>query len=177
MDKLDNGLYYSDQDILSLFKESANKKEQVKILADMNMCGIDDIRAACIRAGLDGRCFPRSLKPYSAAKKPRKPRTRKTDSNKETTKANASDTDIHLQNITLSETEKEYIKTASEYYLYNNINDKKANLEIQLEEYSNWINELKLKMDGYMSEKEKVEKELESLNKLIEIANIISNLK
>lgn len=59
---LDNGLFYTDSDILCSYKEAKDKRAQMKILADMNLCTTEDIRAALIRAGIDGRALPRKSK-------------------------------------------------------------------------------------------------------------------
>lgn len=61
--KLENGLYYSDDEIGCLYKEAPDKKEQIKILMDLNLCSEDDIRSALIRSGIDGRSLPRRRKP------------------------------------------------------------------------------------------------------------------
>lgn len=51
-DKLDNGLFYTDSDILKMYNEASDKREQLKILAQLNLCKVDDIKQALIRAGL-----------------------------------------------------------------------------------------------------------------------------
>lgn len=57
--RLDNGLLYTDFDILQSYKTAKDKRAQMKILAELNVCSIDDIRNALIRAGIDGRSLPR----------------------------------------------------------------------------------------------------------------------
>lgn len=60
--QLSNGLFYSDDEILCLYKEAKDKRIQMKILAEMNLCTVDDIRTALLRAGIDGRALPRKSK-------------------------------------------------------------------------------------------------------------------
>ena len=62
MNKLANGLYYTDEDILVLYRESKNKKLELDLLADMNCCTPEEIKKALIRAGIDGRELPRNIK-------------------------------------------------------------------------------------------------------------------
>ena len=53
--KLENGLFYTDSEILKMYNEANDKREQLKILAEMNLCKVDDIKQALMRAGL-GKC-------------------------------------------------------------------------------------------------------------------------
>ena len=62
MEKLENGLYYTDDDILTLYRDAKDKKAQIKILSELNLCSTDDIRTALLRAGLDYRALPRTRK-------------------------------------------------------------------------------------------------------------------
>lgn len=55
-------LPYSDEEILNLYKESADKRKQLKILSELNSCSEEIIREVLIRAGLDGRALPRKSK-------------------------------------------------------------------------------------------------------------------
>ena len=62
IERLKNGLFYTDEEILIQYRESADKKEQIKILAELNLCSEKDIRVALVRAGLDFRNLPRTSK-------------------------------------------------------------------------------------------------------------------
>lgn len=46
-------------EIVRMYKEAADKKNQITILADMNLCTPDDIRAELIKGGIDARTLPR----------------------------------------------------------------------------------------------------------------------
>ncbi len=46
-------------EIVRMYKEDADKKNQINILADMNLCTPDDIRAELIKGGIDARTLPR----------------------------------------------------------------------------------------------------------------------
>ena len=60
--RLETGLFYTDEEILIQYREAADKKEQIKILAQLNLCTEKEIRSALVRAGLDFRNLPRSSK-------------------------------------------------------------------------------------------------------------------
>ena len=49
--KLENGLFYTDSDILKMYTEASNRREQLKILAELNLCPRDVIKEVLIRAG------------------------------------------------------------------------------------------------------------------------------
>lgn len=49
-------------EIVRMYKEAADKKNQITILADMNLCTPDDIRAELIKGGIDARTLPRKRK-------------------------------------------------------------------------------------------------------------------
>ena len=51
--KLENGLFYDDKKILQMYNDARDKNEQIKILAQLNLCKVDDIKQALIRAGMD----------------------------------------------------------------------------------------------------------------------------
>ena len=63
---LPNGLFYTDDDILCSYRDAKDKRSQLKILAEMNLCTTDDIREALMRAGMDGRSLPRKSKKQTA---------------------------------------------------------------------------------------------------------------
>lgn len=46
-------------EIVRMYKDAADKKNQITILADMNLCTPDDIRAELIKGGIDPRTLPR----------------------------------------------------------------------------------------------------------------------
>ncbi len=48
--RLENGLFYTDSEILELYTSVADKKKQIKILAELNACTKDDIHNALLRA-------------------------------------------------------------------------------------------------------------------------------
>lgn len=50
------------QEILRDYQQAKNKKEQIRILADLNQCSVQEITDTLLRAGLDYRCLPRSKK-------------------------------------------------------------------------------------------------------------------
>ena len=55
-------------EIVRMYKEAADKKNQINILADMNLSTPDDIRAELIKGGIDARTLPRKRrKPGEAA--------------------------------------------------------------------------------------------------------------
>lgn len=60
----------TNEDILKEFKEAKNKHEQVKILADLNLCTVDQIVGILKAQGVDGRQLP-----HKKAPKPTEPRT------------------------------------------------------------------------------------------------------
>lgn len=47
------------REIVQMYKQAADKKNQITILADMNLCTPDDIRAELIKGGIDARTLPR----------------------------------------------------------------------------------------------------------------------
>ncbi len=47
-------------EILKNYREAKDKKRQVRILADMNVCTIDEIKAILIAGGIDKRELPRT---------------------------------------------------------------------------------------------------------------------
>lgn len=63
-------------EIVRMYKEAADKKNQITILADMNLCTPDDIRAELIKGGIDARTLPRKRrKPGEAAETTAVPET------------------------------------------------------------------------------------------------------
>lgn len=63
-------------EIVRMYKEAADKKNQINILADMNLCTPDDIRAELIKGGIDARTLPRKRKqPGEAAETTAVPET------------------------------------------------------------------------------------------------------
>ena len=61
-----NGLYYTDDEINAMYKGCADKREQIKILSQMNLCSEEDIRNALIRSGIDWRSLPRNARTVKA---------------------------------------------------------------------------------------------------------------
>ena len=51
--KLENGLFYTDSEILTMYNEAKDKREQLHVLAELNLCEEEDIKQALLRAGLD----------------------------------------------------------------------------------------------------------------------------
>ena len=51
--RLKNGLFFTDEDIYILYRDSKHKKQSVKILTQMNLCTVDEIKDALIRGGAD----------------------------------------------------------------------------------------------------------------------------
>lgn len=47
-------------EILKNYREAKDKKRQVRILADMNVCSVDEIKAILIAGGIDKRELPRT---------------------------------------------------------------------------------------------------------------------
>lgn len=72
--RLDNGLYYSDSEILTMFKHSRDKLKQLIVLAELNLCfryckrtkipNTTPIKEALLRAGLDPAELPTTKKNY-----------------------------------------------------------------------------------------------------------------
>ena len=58
----DNGLEMSDYEIKTMYLNAKNKREQAKILADLNACSVDEIKTALRRAGVDQHQLPRISK-------------------------------------------------------------------------------------------------------------------
>ena len=52
MERLANKLFYTDDEILTMFKEAKDKYNQIEILAQLNLTSIQKIKSALIRAGL-----------------------------------------------------------------------------------------------------------------------------
>lgn len=49
---LENGLYYTDDEIYTLYRDAPDKLEQLKILTELNLCEVDNIINALKRKGL-----------------------------------------------------------------------------------------------------------------------------
>lgn len=49
-------------EIVRMYKDTADKKKQITILADMNLCTREEIRAELIKGGIDARTLPRKRK-------------------------------------------------------------------------------------------------------------------
>jgi hypothetical protein len=57
--RLENKLYYTDEEILIMFKESKEPEIELKILAELNLTSQENIRHALIRAGYDPLKIPK----------------------------------------------------------------------------------------------------------------------
>ena len=60
--RLENGLFYTDSEILILYRESKDKLIELKILSEMNLCPICEIKKSLKRAGFDLRRLPKAAK-------------------------------------------------------------------------------------------------------------------
>ena len=49
--RLDNGMFYTDEDLLILYTNSKNKKEQIHILAELNLCEDDEMEMYLFKIG------------------------------------------------------------------------------------------------------------------------------
>ena len=49
----------TQQEIVTSFREAKDKKEQIKILSQLNVCSEEEIRSILIKGGIDGRALPR----------------------------------------------------------------------------------------------------------------------
>lgn len=54
-------------EIVRMYKEAADKKKQITILSQMNLCTPEEIREELIKGGVDPRCLPRNRKKNEAA--------------------------------------------------------------------------------------------------------------
>lgn len=55
-------------EIVRAYKEAADKRKQITILSQMNLCTTDEIRDELIKGGIDGRTLPKKRKqPQKAA--------------------------------------------------------------------------------------------------------------
>lgn len=50
------------REIVQMYKEAADKKKQITILAQMNLCSPEEIRDELIKGGIDARTLPRKRK-------------------------------------------------------------------------------------------------------------------
>lgn len=55
----------TESEIVRSYKEAKNKKAQVGILADLNACGVEGIKAVLVRNGVDWRELPRGKRTQS----------------------------------------------------------------------------------------------------------------
>lgn len=62
-------------EIVRRFKNAADKKQQIEILAQMNLCSPEEIRAVLIQGGVDQRTLPRKRKEETPAPAPAPQRT------------------------------------------------------------------------------------------------------
>lgn len=53
-----DGKYMSEGEILTSYRQAKDKKEQLHILADLNLCSVSDIREVLKKNGVDGRTLP-----------------------------------------------------------------------------------------------------------------------
>ena len=49
----------TQQEIVTSFREAKDKREQIKILSQLNVCSEEEIRSILIKGGIDGRALPR----------------------------------------------------------------------------------------------------------------------
>ena len=49
----------TQREIVTSFREAKDKREQIKILSQLNLCPEEEIRAILIKGGIDGRALPR----------------------------------------------------------------------------------------------------------------------
>ena len=68
--RLPNGLFYSDDDIGGLYRESSDKIEQVKILCELNLCKPPEIIDALKRCGYKKSELPIVTKVKSKSQNP-----------------------------------------------------------------------------------------------------------
>lgn len=62
-------LYMTDTEIVKSYKEAANKRKQVEILCQLNLCKPDDIINVLKKSDIDWRTLPRA---YTESSKPKK---------------------------------------------------------------------------------------------------------
>lgn len=62
-------LYMTDAEIVKSYKEAANKRKQVEILCQLNLCKPDDIINVLKKSDIDWRTLPRSSTESSKPKK------------------------------------------------------------------------------------------------------------
>lgn len=62
-------LYMTDAEIVKSYKEAANKRKQVEILCQLNLCKPDDIINVLKKSDIDWRTLPRSSTESSKSKK------------------------------------------------------------------------------------------------------------
>lgn len=58
-------------EIVRMYKEAADKKKQIVILSQMNLCTPEEIREELVKGGIDPRTLPRKRK-QPGEKKPKK---------------------------------------------------------------------------------------------------------
>ena len=117
-------------EIVRMYKEAADKKNQITILADMNLCTPDDIRAELIKGGIDARTLPRKRKkPGEAAEETAVPAT-----------VRASDADPkEAEQATVVQIQREdapLVRTALAHY-YAELNQNAKDLREQAREIDN----------------------------------------
>lgn len=61
-------LYMTDAEIVKSYKEAANKRKQVEILCQLNLCKPDDIINVLKKSDIDWRTLPRA---YTESSKPK----------------------------------------------------------------------------------------------------------
>lgn len=52
----------TNHEIVQMYKNSADKKKQITILAEMNLCTPEEIREELVKGGIDPRTLPRKRK-------------------------------------------------------------------------------------------------------------------
>ena len=60
----------STNEIVRMYKEAADKKKQIPILADLNACTVEEIRAELVKGGIDPRTLPRKRRTPGEATQP-----------------------------------------------------------------------------------------------------------
>ncbi len=65
--RLPNGMYYTTDEITAMYRDAKDKREQIKILAQLNACTQEQIINFLIDAGVSKKSLPRANKAEKAA--------------------------------------------------------------------------------------------------------------
>ena len=51
--RLDNGMFYSDSELLGLYRDAKDKSEQLNVIAELNLCSVEDVKKISQRINIE----------------------------------------------------------------------------------------------------------------------------